>query len=95
MNLFLKIFLWFLVASAVMVGVVVFLRTSPEEIAVMHVAVHPDYALQGSEAGLGLGVVLVERPVSRRKFALAWSPVGFAKFARLVTLKTSQRNCSA
>src|SRR5215471_1780130 len=28
------------------IGVVVFLRTSPEEIAIMHVAVHPDYALQ-------------------------------------------------
>ena len=43
------------------VGVVVFLRTSPEEIAIMHVAVDPDYALQGSEAGLGLGVALIEK----------------------------------
>ncbi len=43
------------------VGVVVFLRTSPEEIAIMHVAVHPDYALQGAEAGVGLGVTLVEK----------------------------------
>ena len=43
------------------VGVVVFLRTAPDEIAIMHVAVHPDYALQGSEAGLGLGVVLIEK----------------------------------
>lgn len=43
------------------VGVVVFLRTSPAEIAVMHVAVHPDYALQGRHAGVGLGVTLVEK----------------------------------
>jgi ribosomal protein S18 acetylase RimI-like enzyme len=43
------------------VGVVVFLRTAPEEIAIVHVAVHPDYALQGSFAGLGLGVALVEK----------------------------------
>jgi ribosomal protein S18 acetylase RimI-like enzyme len=43
------------------VGVVVFLRTQPEEIAIMHVAVDPDYALHGSEAGLGLGVVLIEK----------------------------------
>jgi len=40
---------------------VVFLRTSPAEIAVMHVAVHPDYALQGRYAGVGLGVTLVEK----------------------------------
>lgn len=43
------------------VGVVVFLRTSPQEIAVLHVAVHPDFALQGRRAGLGLGVALVEK----------------------------------
>jgi ribosomal protein S18 acetylase RimI-like enzyme len=43
------------------VGVVVFLRTSPAEIAIMHVAVHPNYALQGSRAGVGLGVALVEK----------------------------------
>jgi hypothetical protein len=43
------------------VGVVVFLRTSPADIAIMHVAVHPDYALQGAEAGVGLGVALVEK----------------------------------
>jgi hypothetical protein len=43
------------------VGVVVFLRTSPTEIAVMHVAVHPDYALQGRHAGVGLGVTLIEK----------------------------------
>ena len=43
------------------VGVVVFLRTSPAEIAIMHVAVHPNYALQGSSAGVGLGVALVEK----------------------------------
>jgi hypothetical protein len=43
------------------VGVVVFMRTAPEEIAIMHVAVHEDYALHGAEAGVGLGVTLVEK----------------------------------
>jgi hypothetical protein len=43
------------------VGVVVFLRTSPEEIAIMHIAVHPDYGLQAPRAGFGLGVVLMEK----------------------------------
>ena len=43
------------------VGVVIFLRTSPPEIAVMHVAVHKDYALRGRHAGVGLGVALVEK----------------------------------
>jgi hypothetical protein len=43
------------------VGVVVFLRTSPAEIAIMHVAVHPDYALRGKMAGTGLGVALIEK----------------------------------
>jgi predicted GNAT family acetyltransferase len=43
------------------VGVVLFLRTSHEEIAIMHVAVDDDYALQGSDAGVGLGVTLVEK----------------------------------
>jgi uncharacterized protein YunC (DUF1805 family) len=43
------------------VGVVVFLRTSLEEIAIMHVAVGDDYALHGSQAGVGLGVTLVEK----------------------------------
>jgi hypothetical protein len=44
-----------------LVGVVVFLRTAPAEIAIMHVAVHPDYALQGRHGGTGLGVELVEQ----------------------------------
>jgi len=43
------------------VGVVVFLRTSPAEITVLHVAVHPDYALPGRRAGLGLGLILIEK----------------------------------
>jgi hypothetical protein len=43
------------------IGVVVFLRTVPEEIAILHVAVHGDYALQGKQGGLGLGVTLVEK----------------------------------
>lgn len=44
-----------------LVGVVVFLRTAPAEIAIMHVAVHPDYALQGRHGGTGLGVALIEQ----------------------------------
>lgn len=43
------------------VGVVVFLRTSAAEVTIIHVAVHPDYALQGRQAGMGLGVTLVEK----------------------------------
>jgi len=43
------------------VGVVVFLRTSRTEIAIVHMAVHPDYALQGRRAGLGLGLALIEK----------------------------------
>jgi hypothetical protein len=43
------------------IGVVVFLRTSPGEIAILHVAVHADYTLQGRHGGLGLGIVLVEK----------------------------------
>lgn len=44
-----------------LVGVVLFLRTSRSEVAVLHVAVHPDYALQGEHVGMGLGVILVEK----------------------------------
>ena len=44
-----------------LVGVVVFLRTLPDEVAIVHVAAHPDYALQGSRQPLGLGVTLVEK----------------------------------
>jgi len=43
------------------VGVVVFIRTSSIEIAIMHIAVHPDYTLQGRRAGLGLAFVLIEK----------------------------------
>jgi len=43
------------------VGIVIFMRTSPAEIAIMHIAVHPDYALQGRRAGLGLGLLLIEK----------------------------------
>jgi hypothetical protein len=43
------------------IGVVVFLRTSAAEVTIMHVAVHPDYALRGRYAGLGLGVTLIEK----------------------------------
>ena len=43
------------------IGLVVFLRTSREEIAIIHVAVHSDYGLHGSKSDLGLGVILVEK----------------------------------
>lgn len=43
------------------VGAVIFLRTSREEIAIIHVAVDDEYALHGTEAGVGLGVTLVEK----------------------------------
>jgi ribosomal protein S18 acetylase RimI-like enzyme len=43
------------------VGLVVFLRTTSAEIAIIHVAVHADYALQGRHGGLGLGTILVEK----------------------------------
>lgn len=43
------------------VGVVVFLRTVPAEMAVLHVAVRPAYALRGRRAGVGLGALLVEK----------------------------------
>jgi len=50
------------------VGVVVFLRTSAAEIAILHIAVHPDYALDGQRPGQGLGVVLMDkvREIGRR-----------------------------
>ena len=43
------------------IGVVVFMRTAPADIAIMHVAVHPEYMLQGRHGGVGLGVTLVEK----------------------------------
>ena len=43
------------------VGVVIFLRTSPPEILILHVAVQRSYSLQGRRAGSGLGVLLVEK----------------------------------
>jgi hypothetical protein len=43
------------------VGAVVFLRTSPEEVTILHVAVEDEYALQGNRAGAGLGIALVEQ----------------------------------
>lgn len=43
------------------IGIVIFMRTSSDEIAIMHMAVHPDYALHGRRAGLGLGLVLIEK----------------------------------
>jgi hypothetical protein len=43
------------------VGVVVFLRTAPTDISIMHVAVQPDYSLRGRHGGVGLGISLVEK----------------------------------
>jgi hypothetical protein len=43
------------------VGLVVFLRTNPSDMSIMHVAVHPDYSLRGRYAGVGLGATLVEK----------------------------------
>jgi hypothetical protein len=43
------------------VGVVVFLRTTPTDLAIMHVAVQPDYSLQGRHGGVGLGLTLIEK----------------------------------
>ena len=43
------------------VGVVVFLRSSPTEIVILHLAVHPDYALQGRHGGPGLGLLLIDK----------------------------------
>jgi hypothetical protein len=43
------------------VGAVIFVRTSLEEIAIIHVAVHADYALHGNRGDLGLGTILVEK----------------------------------
>jgi len=41
---------------------VAFLRTSPSEIAIMHLAVRVEYALQNRKQGdLGLGIVLIEK----------------------------------
>lgn len=44
-----------------LIGIVIFLRTTPAEITVLHIAVHPDYALQGKHGGAGLGVALVDK----------------------------------
>ena len=43
------------------VGLVVFLRSSASDIVIVHLAVHPDYALHGRRAGLGLGLALIEK----------------------------------
>jgi len=43
------------------VGIVIFLRTSPSQVDIVHVAVHPEYGLKGRYAGVGLGIGLVEK----------------------------------
>jgi len=41
------------------VGVAIFTRTGPEELAIVQVAVDPSYTQQSGRAGLGLGIKLV------------------------------------
>jgi hypothetical protein len=48
-------------AKSTPIGVVVFLRTSREEIGILHIAVDEQHSLHGSRSGLGLGVVLMEK----------------------------------
>lgn len=43
------------------VGMIVFLRTAQDEIAILHVAVNEDYGLQGRHSELGLGLVLMDK----------------------------------
>ena len=43
------------------VGMIVFLRTAPEELAILHVAVQEDYSLQGRHGDLGLGLMLMDK----------------------------------
>lgn len=43
------------------IGVVVFIRTNPNEIAIMHIAVHPDYTWQGRRKSMGLAIILIEK----------------------------------
>ncbi len=43
------------------IGMVVFLRTAPEEVAIMHIAVNPDYAMRDRKADSGVCMVLVEQ----------------------------------
>lgn len=44
------------------IGMVAYLRTSPSEIAIMHLAVNEKYALQSRKKGdLGLGITLIEK----------------------------------
>ncbi len=43
------------------VGLITYLRTSAAEMIILHIAVHADYALPGQRAGLGLGLILIEK----------------------------------
>ncbi|MBE2212918.1 MAG: hypothetical protein IAE82_03530 [Opitutaceae bacterium] len=42
------------------IGVILFLRTSPTDVTILHVAVRPEYTLQGRREGTGVGLFLVE-----------------------------------
>ena len=54
------------------VGIVVFIRTSPAEIAIMHIAVHPDYGLQGGRTESDWASFWLKR--SRRLPRELWRP---------------------
>ena len=43
------------------VGVVIFSRTDPETIFIVQISVHPDYAMHGRYADVGLGVQLIDQ----------------------------------
>ncbi len=47
--------------SADPVGVVVFMRVSQSDMAILHIAVHPDYGLRKAVNNPGLGVLLIEK----------------------------------
>jgi hypothetical protein len=49
------------VRDDVPVGMIVFLRTAPEELAILHVAVLEDYSLRGRHGELGLGLMLMDK----------------------------------
>ncbi len=63
------------------IGLITFMRTSTTVMSILHVAVRTDYALPGRRAGLGLGLILIEkvkeiasRIVGVRQIALHYRP---------------------
>jgi len=45
------------------VGLVAFIRTSRTDIAIVHIAAHPDFALKGSPTNKGIGLILFEKVI--------------------------------